>query len=302
MRKVRLPRNPVVVLAVLLASQPAAAFCRSTTCDGETCKTDGDECVAEGLPLFWPEGKLAVSVSAEGSLPDGITGEETEQIAREAFSKWQAATCADGLHPGLRFEFLGQVEGAVSDRIDHVNLVTFVDSNWQGDFRSVATTTVTFDATTGRITDSDTRINSAQWCIVDTGTEISSVVCDPGAGGDITHPVDLLGVLTHEAGHQLGLAHTLVSGATMEASRPDFQFQEWRTLEADDQTGICAIYPPSFAEDVAGGGWSCRTGAAYRSDARADGWALVVVVVAACTRRRCTALRGTRAKLIAGRT
>jgi len=291
-------------LAVGLTSVPAAAFCRSRTCDqtDPNCQRDDNNCIVEGHPLFLPEGKLALSVSAQGSMIDGITGEQTDQIAREAFSAWQAVTCDGGLHPGLRFQFLGQLEGAVSERTDHVNAITFVDSGWEGDSTAVATTTVTYDATTGRITDSDTRINSAQFCIVDMGTELNPAACDPGAGFDYIHPIDLLGLLTHEAGHHLGLDHTLVSGATMETARTDYQYQELRSLELDDQAGICAIYPSSFAEDVAGGGLTCRATAEQRSGSPGGPWAIVVLVTAACVRRGSRRLRGTRAKLISERT
>src|SRR5262245_27668082 len=89
----------LAALAVFLSTGPAAAFCRSTTCDPalKNCRLDQNGCVVEGEPLFLPDGKLAISVSAEGSVTDGITGEETDQAAREAFATWRAVSCDDGL-------------------------------------------------------------------------------------------------------------------------------------------------------------------------------------------------------------
>jgi len=54
---------------------------------------------------------------------------------------------------------------------------------------------------------------------------------------------DLDSLLTHEAGHLLGLAHSSDSSATMfpgyEAGTIDL-----RTLAPDDITAICSVYPP----------------------------------------------------------
>jgi MYXO-CTERM domain-containing protein len=54
--------------------------------------------------------------------------------------------------------------------------------------------------------------------------------------------IDLQSILTHEAGHFLGLAHSLVNDATMYPSynKGDVSF---RDLSQDDQQGVCAIYP-----------------------------------------------------------
>ena len=55
---------------------------------------------------------------------------------------------------------------------------------------------------------------------------------------------DLLSVLTHEAGHFLGMAHAIDNPeATM---NPTYQPMTigFRSLEPDDGLGICAMYPP----------------------------------------------------------
>ena len=54
---------------------------------------------------------------------------------------------------------------------------------------------------------------------------------------------DLQSILTHEAGHFLGLAHSPDAEATMAA-----QYYEgtttFRSLAADDVAAVCAAYPP----------------------------------------------------------
>jgi MYXO-CTERM domain-containing protein len=54
---------------------------------------------------------------------------------------------------------------------------------------------------------------------------------------------DLDSIVTHEAGHFLGLSHSCDNAATMYAN---YKLGEvgLRTLEADDVAGICTLFPP----------------------------------------------------------
>ncbi len=52
--------------------------------------------------------------------------------------------------------------------------------------------------------------------------------------------IDLLSVTTHEAGHWLGLSHSTVDAATM---WPSYTGEDARYLHADDEAGVCALYP-----------------------------------------------------------
>jgi hypothetical protein len=52
-------------------------------------------------------------------------------------------------------------------------------------------------------------------------------------------------VLTHEAGHFLGLSHSIDNSATMKpVYDPVRDGESFRSLAPDDVAGICAIYPP----------------------------------------------------------
>jgi hypothetical protein len=64
----------------------------------------------------------------------------------------------------------------------------------------------------------------------------------PGLPLGGTSPWDLQGVLTHEYGHALGLAHSNVPGATMMASAGNQQGIDSRTIEADDRAGVQFLY------------------------------------------------------------
>src|SRR5207253_3428908 len=72
---------------------------------------------------------------------------------------------------------------------------------------TIALTIVTYGVTTGTIFDADMEINSAQYSI--------SVVRPTPAGS-----YDLQSIITHEAGHFFGLAHSQVEGAAMDAFYP----------------------------------------------------------------------------------
>lgn len=59
--------------------------------------------------------------------------------------------------------------------------------------------------------------------------------------------VDAQSIITHEIGHQLGLGHTLVNGATMYPSYAGGTGP--RTLSQDDIEGVCSLYPGSGAPE-----------------------------------------------------
>ncbi|MFI5308936.1 MAG: matrixin family metalloprotease, partial [Polyangiales bacterium] len=92
---------------------------------------------------------------------------------------------------------------------------------------------------TGEIYDADMQLNESLGAIA-----ICGQTCPSGA-------VDLQNVVTHEAGHFLGLGHSDVPNATMSA-RATIGETSKRVLADDDRQGLCSIYgsnPPTACSD-----------------------------------------------------
>ncbi len=95
------------------------------------------------------------------------------------------------------------------------------------DVHTLALTSMTYDDITGEIFDADVEINSANNLITTGDTNIGA---------------DLVSIVTHEAGHFLGLAHSEKATATMFGNySPGDPFM--RDLDPDDVAAICAAYP-----------------------------------------------------------
>jgi hypothetical protein len=113
----------------------------------------------------------------------------------------------------------------------NANVIIFHDDAWPYPELpdAVALTATHFDESNGTILDSDIEIDA-------TLPLSTSDVVPKGS-------YDLQSILTHEAGHFLGLAHSYQPGAAMQPSYRPGRADE-RTLGDDDIAGICAIYPP----------------------------------------------------------
>ena len=216
--------------------------------------------------------------------------ESVRPLVKQAFDSWVLADCGSG-EPGVTAEDLGDVacsEIGYDPETKNANIIIFRDDSWPyGGNATLALTTVTYAVDSGEIRDADLEINSDQ---VTFSTSDDSV------------NVDFLSIMTHEAGHFLGLAHSPTPGATMVVEYPPESIT-LRTLEADDVAGICAIDPPGnpatcdsapvnglgddCAEpaEVEADGCSCNS--ARSSSALPLGGALVALAVTVrCARRR----------------
>ena len=129
---------------------------------------------------------------------------------------------------------------------------------------ALALTTVTFNWQTGELLDADVEINSAQGVITI---------------GDENVDIDLQAIVTHEAGHFLGLDHTNDTTATMAPGYVPHTTDQ-RTLALDDVLGVCASYPKgretigvscdprgTYSPECAGTGCSVARAPGARSEA-----------------------------------
>jgi hypothetical protein len=231
----------LAALTLLFAACDAGAFCRTTTCDADGgsdgCATDADGCATQGHPLYWPTECLSFSVQKDGSPKRHIPFSTFDQLVRLAFQEWGSVDCGGGLHPSFRmWDFDTRYGPLICDEPEYNDSAPnaegwmFRDSGWpyEGVSSTLALTTITFEVESGKILDADVELNSYAADLTTSDTDVHA---------------DVQSIATHEAGHFLGLAHSRVSGATMYATYAagDLGF---RTLSADDDAAICAVYPP----------------------------------------------------------
>jgi hypothetical protein len=220
------------VLGLVVAPQ-AHGFCRTTTCP--TCPFDPTTgCPTGGRVIFWPRSCVSFSLNMLASTQVDLA--TATRDAEEAFATWNAVQCDGQPLAIVAQNAFGPVE---CDHIDYdpiganSNAIIFRDEVWPytGAGNTLALTTVTYDFGTGEIHDADIEINGTDEFLT------------PGVKGIDDH--DLLSIMTHEAGHFLGLAHSKAPDAIMQISLQPRTVRT--TLSADDIEGICAIYPPSTA-------------------------------------------------------
>jgi hypothetical protein len=234
----------------LLASAPAHAYCRTTTCGSENSPdcADPPKCPSAGIPIFWPQPQVTIGVE-NGSILRGIPAETARSVLTSSMNTWTSVDCA-GRPPSVSvapIELISGIGGnAAFDRdatSDSVNALRFFDADWPHDPAAIALTTVRYGLETGRIVAADIEANAADHDLT---------VVD--VGGDF----DLQSVLTHEAGHFFGLAHVVDRPATMFAMYSGGGRIDRRNLEDNDKQGICAVYPPNRFDEQSG--CSCRVG------------------------------------------
>lgn len=230
-------------LGLLALHAPALAFCRATTCDLKAANPPAecldnivvDLCSSRGKPLYWSGGCAWFGVETHGSAKLGVSSSELREIVSQAFAIWAAVDCGGGQHPSISItntdELYGELECAEPEfnlKAANANGWMFSDSSWphEDPANALAITMLTANLGSGEIYDADVVLNSF--------------------GGQIARAAEsgrasLLSVATHEAGHFLGLGHSVVPSAIMYASySPDRVM-----LDDDDRQGICSIYPPS---------------------------------------------------------
>lgn len=317
--------------ALCLAAAPARAWVRSTTAGG-LCLWWSTHQVHYAVNDF--SANPAASVCGSSPSPPGPAGAAMAAVGA-SFTTWSGAggctdlaTVNDGrvssTATGLDCQNLvvfrrGRCSGLVPAgdpcRLWDVNPGATVNcadkyNCWDTDdpFHAsdlvIALTTVSYIDATGEIVDADMELNA--WsgagpsppgfyftCVNPPAPTCSAAL--PGEAGCIS--TDVQNVATHEAGHVLGLGHSLDPTATMYASSPLGETSK-RTLALDDVNGICAIYPfgatsvcygpglvaprPPSACRSASSGCGCGT-------AGADGWPALLLPLLRRRRQYTTA-------------
>jgi hypothetical protein len=160
-----------------------------------------------------------------------LTEDQWTDAIVQAFGAWTAVDCGGGEPPSFDLLQLRNVSCSQSQYNasgPNVNVIYFDDDGWSGDNidGTLASTTVTF-SDSGEILDADMALNSARHDFTVSDTDVET---------------DLVSIITHEAGHFLGIAHSPDPDAVMYYSYATGTLK--RTLTADDISAVCAIYPP----------------------------------------------------------
>jgi hypothetical protein len=218
----------VVAAFSLLGDSTAAAWCRLST----DMPPAGQTCATSGIGLAWQRQCLSFTMMNRARTSPPL--EDVRNTGDASFQTWEQVMC--GAQPvGLQIaqtQQLGMCDAPeFNTRAPNANTIIFIE-DWAArelPADAFGLTLVWHNPDTGEIYDADMQINETIGPIT-----LCSGVCPLGA-------VDLQNVMTHEAGHFLGLGHSAVRSATMSA-RATIGETSKRTLDDDDVAGLCAIY------------------------------------------------------------
>jgi hypothetical protein len=235
--------SSALALGVLLLGADASAFCRTTT---DRAPADYDAatggCWAKGVPLFWRNACVGYSIARAASIY--ISYDDIANAMSTAFTRWTGATCpTDGSGRSRTSIDVRDLGPADCQNVEYIsgaanqNVIVFRDTYWKYGKQVLGLTTVVYAPETGEIYNADMEINTLDM--------------QPLATKDPVAPdaYDFASVVTHEAGHFLGMGHSDVTSATMYARYNTGQ-TSMRYLAPDDVEAICTVYRPDGTRSV----------------------------------------------------
>ncbi len=223
----------LVLAAGVLGAPDALAYCRTTTCDPhkDTCATNGDGCVKDGVPVTWTKLPLVYRFSAHGSVK--LDDDKVRAAVRAGVNRWSNVECPNG-RTSLRFQ---EHSDFMHDGTPFG--IVFRDDAWDhtDSLETLAITNVSYGTVFGDIASADIEVNTAQHDFT---------------FGDAPGGTDFEAVVTHEIGHYIGLAHSTDPASIMVpaycqagAAGRCTDKKQGRELAQDDVDAVCALYPPT---------------------------------------------------------
>ncbi len=219
-----------MLVALSCAAMPneAGAYCRLTT----ESPSPNELCSGEGTPLAWGERCISYSLVQRAQTEPPF--EEVRAAVDRSFGSWAAVSCEQGpIHLSLRqTDALSRcAEPEHNPHGGNIHSVIFLDDWEQRGLPRDAfgLTLIWHSPESGEIFDADMQLNETMGRF-----GICDGSCDAGV-------VDLQNVITHEAGHFLGLGHSPLPTAAMYGESRVGEVSK-RNLTDDDVAGICAVF------------------------------------------------------------
>lgn len=212
-------------------------------------------CTGMGLPasfeparsakrqVRWAKKTIPIAISSSLTLPNaGITsGSDVAAAIQNALETWSIAANINFVEVPSKLQSISAVHHP-----DGVNLITIAATSENlailGNDNCPARTRVFYDPDSGEISEADIVINPFLYSVAGEPIEFST----DGTSGTY----DLQSTLTHEIGHLLGLNHSNVVGATMNATQGlngtfGLPALSERTLSESDIAAVKSIYGSS---------------------------------------------------------
>lgn len=228
MRVRPLPLAVLGLACMSVAPTHARAYCRLTT----SMPVAGSACASSGTPLVWK--RQCISYSVVPRARNSPTLGEIRSVVDRSFQTWGDVTCGGAVLP-LALAQTGELslcdKPEYNETAANVNSIIFV-SDWSARAlppTAFGLTMVWHDSRSGEIVDADMQINETLGTLAVCGKR-----CAPGQ-------IDMQNIVTHEAGHFLGLGHSALSNACMFGQAQVGETSK-RYLSRDDEAGICAAY------------------------------------------------------------
>lgn len=216
-------------------------------------------------PCLWWEGPVLNFQQSSGGLP-AVGAQASLAAVSAAFSAWNDAMQCSMLNVFEGPRVTTRRTGATTTGAN-TNLVLFrhracsraAPANhacwregtcantfdcWDQPSSLLGTTTVSFDAETGRIFDADIELNGADHVF----SVVDAPICEPGAVSTRCVANDIQNTATHEVGHFLGLGHTSAPNSTMNETSPMGERRK-RSVDTGTRSFLCAAYSPEFGPD-----------------------------------------------------